>query len=62
MLGPRWEFLAWNAAQARLYPRIVELQGLQRNLLWVLFADPFTRPGDHVDHPRVHGCLDEGSL
>ena len=43
VLGPRWEFLAWNAAQARLYPRIVELDGIRRNLLWVLFADPFTR-------------------
>jgi transcriptional regulator with XRE-family HTH domain len=43
VLGPRWEFLAWNAAQARLYPRIDELDGLERNLLWVLFADPSTR-------------------
>ena len=43
VLGPRWEFLAWNAAQERLYPRIVELTGIERNLLWVLFADPFTR-------------------
>jgi transcriptional regulator with XRE-family HTH domain len=43
VLGPRWEFLAWNSAQARLYPRIVELDGLERNLLWVLFADPYTR-------------------
>ena len=43
VLGPRWEFLAWNAAQARLYPRIVELDGPECNLLWVLFADPFTR-------------------
>ena len=43
VLGPRWEFLAWNAAQARLYPRITELEGLERNLLWVLFADPFTK-------------------
>lgn len=43
VLGPRWEFLAWNAAQARLYPRIVELEGIERNLLWVLFADPSTR-------------------
>ncbi len=40
VLGPRWEFLAWNDAQARLYPRIAELDGLERNLLWVLFADP----------------------
>jgi transcriptional regulator with XRE-family HTH domain len=43
VLGPRWEFLAWNAAQARLYPPIDELHGIERNLLWVLFADPFTR-------------------
>jgi transcriptional regulator with XRE-family HTH domain len=43
VLGPRWEFLAWNAAQARLYPRIVELEGIERNLLWALFADPSTR-------------------
>jgi transcriptional regulator with XRE-family HTH domain len=43
VLGPRWEFLAWNAAQARLYPRIVDLADNERNLLWVLFADPSTR-------------------
>ena len=43
VLGPRWEFLAWNAAQERLYPRIAELEGVERNLLWVLFADRATR-------------------
>lgn len=43
VLGPRWEFLAWNQAQARLYPRIERLDDLRRNLLWVLFADPFTQ-------------------
>jgi transcriptional regulator with XRE-family HTH domain len=43
VLGPRWEFLAWNAAEARLYPRIEHLEGPERNLLWVLFADPATR-------------------
>jgi transcriptional regulator with XRE-family HTH domain len=43
VLGPRWEFLAWNEAQARLYPRMGDLQGVERNLLWVLFADPYTR-------------------
>ena len=26
-----------------MYPRIVELEGIHRNLLWVLFADPSTR-------------------
>ena len=43
VLGPRWEFLAWNAAEARLYPRIEHLDDSDRNLLWVLFADPHTR-------------------
>ena len=43
VLGPRWEFLAWNAAQARLYPGIADLCGHERNLLWVLFTDPYTR-------------------
>ena len=43
VLGPRWEFVAWNASQARLYPRIEILEPPRRNLLWVLFADPATR-------------------
>jgi transcriptional regulator with XRE-family HTH domain len=43
VLGPRWEFAAWNAAQARLYPRIDTLAADDRSLLWVLFADPSTR-------------------
>jgi transcriptional regulator with XRE-family HTH domain len=40
VLGPRWEFAAWNTAQARLYPAISTLQPPERNLLWVLFTDP----------------------
>jgi transcriptional regulator with XRE-family HTH domain len=43
VLGPRWEFLAWNSAEARLYPRLASLAGPRLNLLWVLFCDPFTR-------------------
>jgi transcriptional regulator with XRE-family HTH domain len=43
VLGPRWEFAAWNATQARLYPRIDTLAAEDRSLLWVLFADPSTR-------------------
>jgi hypothetical protein len=38
VLGPHWEFAAWNAAQARLYPPIERLAGIERNLIWVLFA------------------------
>ena len=43
VLGPRWEFLAWNTAEARLYPPIEHVEGVERNLLWVLFAHPATR-------------------
>jgi transcriptional regulator with XRE-family HTH domain len=43
VLGPRWEFLAWNPAEARLYPRLEQLDGSQRNLMWVLFADASLR-------------------
>jgi len=43
VLGPHWEFLAWNEAQGRLYPRLAALRTEERNLLWVLFADPSVR-------------------
>lgn len=43
VLGPRWEFLAWNRAQARLYPMIERLADDERNLLWVVFAEPTAR-------------------
>ena len=43
VLGPHWEFVAWNDAQERLYPRLPELKAPRRNLLWVLFADPSAR-------------------
>lgn len=43
VLGPHWEFVGWNAAQERLYPRIANLEPPRRNLLWVLFADPATK-------------------
>ncbi len=43
VLGPRWEFLAWNRAQARLYPMIDQLADDDCNLLWVIFAEPSAR-------------------
>src|SRR4051794_32831696 len=43
VLGPRWEFLAWNRAQAHLYPMIERLERPERNLLWVIFAEPTAR-------------------
>jgi transcriptional regulator with XRE-family HTH domain len=43
VLGPRWEFLAWNRQQELLYPNISRLTGVERNLLWAVFGDPATR-------------------
>jgi transcriptional regulator with XRE-family HTH domain len=43
VLGPRWEILAWNQAQARLSPQLERFDPPQRNLLWVIFADPSAR-------------------
>lgn len=54
VLGPRWEFLAWNTAQSRLYPMIDHLRGEECNLLWVMFAEPTARVlvGDWPDQSR----------
>ena len=42
-LGPRWDFLAWNAGQRRLHPAIETLPSENRNLVWLLFADAEVR-------------------
>ncbi len=42
VLGPRWEYLAWNNAQGRLYPA-GHLAEDDRNLMWIVFADPAGR-------------------
>ncbi|HZX55002.1 MAG TPA: helix-turn-helix transcriptional regulator [Ilumatobacteraceae bacterium] len=43
VLGPRWDFLAWNRSQSLLYPLIDRLSEKERNLLWVVFAEPNAR-------------------
>jgi transcriptional regulator with XRE-family HTH domain len=43
VLGPRWEFLAWNRPQSLLYPLMDRLADDERNLLWVVFAEPNAR-------------------
>lgn len=43
VLGPHWEFAAWNAAQRRLYPPVEQLDGIERNLIWMLFAHDAVR-------------------
>lgn len=43
VLGPAWEFLAWNGPQERLFPQLVTLPPADRNLLWLVFAVPAIR-------------------
>lgn len=43
VLAPDWRVLAWNAAYAGLYPGIVSVPESDRNLLWLLFTDPYLR-------------------
>lgn len=43
VLDPRWDFLGWNDAFARLYPPISTCPTGDRNLVWVMFAEPSAR-------------------
>jgi transcriptional regulator with XRE-family HTH domain len=38
-----WYYLAWNAAYAGFYPGISRVPEADRNLLWLLFTDPYLR-------------------
>ncbi len=43
VIGPRWDFLAWNAPFECLYPQVKDLAPEVRNLVWVMFAEPSAR-------------------
>ncbi|WP_337059735.1 helix-turn-helix transcriptional regulator [Kineococcus sp. G2] len=38
-----WQIAGWNAAYAELYPGIATVADEDRNLLWLVFTDPFVR-------------------
>ncbi|GAB2528280.1 helix-turn-helix transcriptional regulator [Paramicrobacterium agarici] len=42
-LAPDWGMLAWNDAYERLYPGIATVDDEHRNLLWLVFTDPYVR-------------------
>jgi transcriptional regulator with XRE-family HTH domain len=42
-LAPDWAVTAWNAAYAALYPNVATVAAADRNLLWLLFTDPYLR-------------------
>jgi transcriptional regulator with XRE-family HTH domain len=43
LLGPRWEYLAWNRAQGLLYPGADALADEDRNLLVIVLCEPSAR-------------------
>ncbi|WP_437583667.1 helix-turn-helix transcriptional regulator [Paramicrobacterium sp. CJ85] len=42
-LAPDWGVLAWNDAYELLYPGIATVESENRNLLWLVFTDPYVR-------------------
>lgn len=42
-LTPHWGIAAWNEAYAALYPGIGDVADDDRNLLWLVFTDPYVR-------------------
>ncbi len=54
VLGPRWEIVAWNSAEERLYTMLPRLADEERNLLWVMFCEPAARSliGGWTDRAR----------
>lgn len=42
-LFPDWGVAGWNTAYAALYPNIARVPAPDRNLLWLVFTDPYVR-------------------
>lgn len=42
-LAPDWGLAGWNHAYETLYPNVATAPPEQRNLLWLVFTDPFVR-------------------
>lgn len=42
-ITPDWGIAAWNDAYEALYPNVATIAPQDRNLLWVIFTDPFVR-------------------
>jgi transcriptional regulator with XRE-family HTH domain len=42
-IAPHWAISAWNSAYAALYPNVATVAAADRNLLWLLFTDPYLR-------------------
>ncbi|MGH3938932.1 MAG: helix-turn-helix transcriptional regulator [Pseudonocardiaceae bacterium] len=42
-VAPDWQIIGWNAAYAALYPPVATAPIEDRNLLWLVFTDPYVR-------------------
>lgn len=42
-IAPDWTITGWNAAYADLYPNVAATAPHERNLLWLVFTDPYVR-------------------
>ena len=42
-LFPDWGIAGWNSAYAALFPNIATVPAADRNLLWLVFTDPYVR-------------------
>ncbi|MFF4773427.1 helix-turn-helix transcriptional regulator [Microtetraspora fusca] len=42
-VAPDWRITAWNAAYEDLYPNVATVPAAERNLLWLVFTDPYVR-------------------
>nr|WP_277350104.1 hypothetical protein [Nonomuraea sp. FMUSA5-5] len=42
-IAPDWTITGWNAAYAALYPNVATVDPGERNLLWLVFTDPYVR-------------------
>jgi transcriptional regulator with XRE-family HTH domain len=42
-IAPDWGIVGWNAAYAALYPGVATVDAKDRNLLWLVFTDPYVR-------------------
>jgi len=42
-IAPDWSITGWNAAYGALYPNVATVAPGDRNLLWLVFTDPYVR-------------------
>jgi transcriptional regulator with XRE-family HTH domain len=42
-IAPDWSICGWNKAYEALYPNVGRVAAQDRNLLWLVFTDPFVR-------------------